>query len=913
MGREKIIPSATPLTKQYNKIKAKYPEAILLFRVGDFYETFGDDAIKTSKALGIVLTKKANGASYMDLAGFPHHAVDTYLPKLVQAGYKVAICDQLEDPKLTKKIVKRGVTELITPGVSYNENILNQKENNYLAALHFEKEKVGIAFLDISTGVFKVAEGDMDYIEILLNDLKPKEILLEKSYYKGFKEKFIEGSRIDFKVYLSKMDEWAFVYESAYNKLLKLFKLNSLKGFGVERMKLGITAAGSILFYLDNNQQTSSDFAPERGLSHICSLSRLDRDDFVWIDRFTLNNLEVLNPATPNGVSLLDIIDRCTSPMGARQMRQWISMPSKNLDEIAARHKVVANLIKAPSLNIIRDLIGTIGDIERVISRAAAAKISPKEVLGILRALELFPKIKKEVIIIQTDNSDVEVNYNSESDSKNFPLEFILELDDCKELKESIRHIINPNTSNQIGKGEVIASGVSKELDELRDIVKNGKKFLIKIQEREMLRTGITSLKVGYNNVFGYYLEVRNTHKDKVPSEWIRKQTLVSAERYITEELKDYEEKILGASDKILIIESALYRDLIKEVQGYIPKIQKDATIVARLDCLASFAYSAMEYNYCCPEMNDGYELKITQGRHPVIERFMPIGEQYIANDLELDNQKQQIIILTGPNMSGKSALLRQTALIVLMAQIGSFVPAQKAKIGYCDKIFTRVGASDNISRGESTFMVEMLETSTILHNLSSRSLVLLDEIGRGTSTFDGMSIAWAIVKYLHNNGQGAKTLFATHYHELNELENLFPRIVNYNIAVKEMKGKILFLRKLCKGGVAHSFGIHVARLAGMPADVVLTAEQKLKELEASENRNSNNVHNNNTLADHHEKYDGFQEGVQLSFFQLDDPTLSEIKRTLENLDLNTMSPMDAFDKLREIKKTIGLNHEKNN
>lgn len=884
----------TPLMKQYFQVKALHPEALLLFRVGDFYETYGDDAVTASKILGIVLTKRANGAAqHVEMAGFPHHSIDTYLPKMVRAGYKVAVCDQLEDPKLTKKIVKRGVTELVTPGVAYNEQLLPQKENNYLASVSFYKDKAGIAFLDISTGTFKVAEGSLDYIEVLLTDFAPKEILVQKGFEKGFRDRFLSTSS---HIYLSTMDEWAFVFESSYQKLRKHFGLDTLKGFGVENMQLAITAAGAVMFYLENNQQTGSEFCPTRGLSHICSLSRIDEGNFVWLDRFTVRNLELLEPACPDGNSLLQVMDHCTSPMGSRMLRGWIAMPSKDLRELKSRHDAVGYLTQDTAMRQhLASELSEIGDIERIISRAAAGRVTPREVLQLRRGLSRVLPIRK---------------YLSQAQKCDSLQKMGTDMDDCSSLRDILNSKLAQDPAAQIGKGDVIARGVSAELDEYRDIAHNGRGILLSIQQREIERTGISSLKVSYNNVFGYYLEVRNTHKEKVPDDWIRKQTLVSAERYITPELKSYEEKILGAEEKILELESRIFGELILDIQKSIPVIQKNAAILARLDCLVSFADIAVEYNYCRPVMNDQDEIEIKKGRHPVIERMMPPGEEYVSNDLWLSNEKQQIIILTGPNMSGKSALLRQTALIVLMAQVGSFVPAESAKIGYVDKIFTRVGASDNISRGESTFMVEMLETATILHNISARSLILLDEIGRGTSTFDGMSIAWAIVEYIHENGLGAKTLFATHYHELNELEDKYPRVKNFHISVKEADGKVLFLRKLCEGGVAHSFGIHVARLAGMPQEVIKSAEQILKKLEeGASNPDSEKGGKIQSLRQRKKMYRGAdQEAVQLSIFQIDDPLLESIRDSLKTMDMNKMTPMDAFDLLRELKKKVGLN-----
>lgn len=862
MNEEKKIVE-TPLMKQYFAIKAQHPDALLLFRVGDFYETFGDDAVTASKVLGIVLTRRANGAaSFVELAGFPHHSIDSYLPRLVRAGYKVAVCDQLEDPKLTKKIVKRGITELVTPGVAYNEQLLSHKENNFLASLYFEKDKAGIAFLDISTGSFKIASGSLNYIDLLLSGHNPREILLPKSYKSGFEEKYGKG------YFISTLDDWAFVPDAASEKLKKHFSLQTLKGFGVEHLPLGITAAGAILYYLELTRH--------EGLGHICSISRIDESDFVWIDKFTFNNLEIFSSDNENASTLINIADKTSSPMGARLLRNWIAMPSKNINEIKSRHNVVELLLEQEETRYhLREIFEGVGDLERIISRSAAGKVTPREVLQLKRGLS---KIK--------DVSDI-CRYSGLEE-----LEFLAEdLDPCQHLVQRLEKELLPDVSNQIGKGDVIASGVNSELDDLRNLARHGKDYLASLQEREVERTGISSLKISYNNVFGYYLEVRNTHKDKVPSDWIRKQTLVSAERYITQELKEYEEKILGAEEKILAIEQLLFVQIINEIKDNIPQIQKNCTIIARLDVLTGFASLAAVSNYCRPNIDEGNIIDIKAGRHPVIEKLLPPGEEYIANDLYLDDSTQQIIIVTGPNMSGKSALLRQTALIVLLAQAGSFIPAKSATLGITDKIFTRVGASDNISRGESTFMTEMLETSMILHNLTPRSLVLLDEIGRGTSTYDGMSIAWSIVEYLHERPHcKAKTLFATHYHELNDLEKQFARVKNFNISVREVENKVIFLRKLVPGGVEHSFGIHVARMAGMPQEVVTRAERVLKRLESSGK--------------------GSKEPLQLSFFQLEDPLLTSIRDDLRELDLNTMSPLDAFDKLRVLKKKTGLSGE---
>ncbi len=871
---------ATPLLRQFYEIKAQYPGSLLLYRVGDFYETFGEDAITASKVLGIVLTRRASGkGTYIEMAGVPHHALESYLPKLVQAGYKVAVCDQLEDPKLTKKLVKRGVTELVTPGVAYNDTILKQNEHNYLAAVSFEGKNAGAALFDISTGTFKVAQGSLDYIENLLAGSAPKEILVEKSYCEGFRKRFGNIA------YISPMDEWAFVLESCHKKLCDHFAISSLKGFGIDKMLLGIEAAGAILFYMEITHHHS--------LGHVSSISRIDEGDFVRIDKFTFRNLEIFTPlAGAEGVSLLETIDRCSSPMGARRLREWLGMPIKDISELTLRYDTISALqADERMLEEVRGRIGDIGDLERIISKAAAGKLLPREALQLARGLDAIAEIKRQL----------QKSSNPVFDS------CIEQLDACTELSKSISTCILPDTAAQIGKGDVIARGISEELDSLHDALAHSKDILLDIQQREKERTGIPSLRISYNNVFGYFLEVRNTHKDRVPAEWIRKQTLVSAERYITPELKQHEEKILGAEEKILALETEIYGTLITSIQDQVAVIQRNASVVARLDVLAGFARLALDNNYCRPEVNDSLELDIEGGRHPVIETRMAPGEEYVPNDLFLSNDSQQIIILTGPNMSGKSAFLRQTALIVLLAQIGSFVPANRAKIGIVEKIFTRVGASDNISRGESTFMVEMLETATILNNLSQRSLVLLDEIGRGTSTYDGMSIAWAIVEYLHSSIQRAKTLFATHYHELNDLEELHERVFNYHISVRESDGKVIFLRKLCRGGVAHSFGIHVARLAGMPDDVVSRAEARLAELEADSGVADSPGSASGSAAPAPVACSATDTGVQLTLYQLDDPLLLEIKEELRNIDINQMSPLDAFDTIRRLKKKIGL------
>ena len=855
----------TPLMKQYFSIKAKYPDAILLFRVGDFYETFGEDAIVASNVLGIVLTRRANGsAAFVELAGFPHHSIDSYLPKLVRAGYKVAVCDQLEDPKLTKKIVKRGITELVTPGVSYNDQLLSNSENNYLASVYFSKDKAGIAFLDISTGSFKVATGDLKYIDLLLSSLNPKEILLQRGYREGFEERFGKD------YYISFMDEWAFVYDSCREKLHKQFGVNSLKGYGIENMPLSITAAGSILFYLEMTRH--------EGLSHLCSISRIDETDYVWIDKFTFRNLEVFNSGNEGAVSLVNILDKCSSPMGSRLLRTWLMLPLKSTTEINRRLAITDYLYKdKETRQSLRTILKSVGDLERITSKASAGKVSPRELTQLNRGLSHLSEIKN---ICQSTSSDDLITS-------------IANINLCTDLRLKLDQTLLAEPAGQIGKGDVIANGVNEELDALRNIARHGKEVLNSIQEREIERTGITSLKISYNNVFGYYLEVRNTHKEKVPEDWIRKQTLVNAERYITQELKEYEEKILGAEEKILALESSIYSELLEYLRQFINDIQRNCNIISRIDVLNTFAEISEQNRYSKPTVNEEEILSIKEGRHPVIETLMPPGEEYISNDLYLDNSTQQIIILTGPNMAGKSALLRQTALIVLMAQIGCFVPASNATIGVFDKIFTRVGASDNISRGESTFMVEMLETSTILHNLSSRSLVLLDEIGRGTSTYDGMSIAWSIVDFIHSNKDRAKTIFATHYHELNELAEQFDRVKNFNVSVKEVDNRVIFLRKLLPGGVEHSFGIHVARMAGMPGEVIKKAERILKKLE-EQNKGEKGIVKR-------------EEAVQLSFFQLEDPLLVSLRDELKSIDINQMSPLDAFDKLRQLKKKIGL------
>ncbi len=867
------------MMKQFFAVKAEHPEALLLFRCGDFYETYGDDALIASKVLGIVLTKRSNAApDAIPMAGFPYHSLDVYLPRLVRSGYKVAVCDQLEDPKLTKKIVKRGVTELVTPGIAFNDQLLQQKENNFLAGLTFHKDRCGAAFLDVSTGTFQLAEGSLDYISTLLGTFSPKEILVQRGWEKGVKEKFGDSW------YISTMDEWAFVYDNSVEKLRKQLGVDSLKGFAIDTFPLGITSAGALLFYLEQTQHV--------GLKNICSISRIDENSFVWMDRFTFRNLEIFtSTAGKDGVALIDVIDKCSSPMGARLLRSYLAMPVMDLNELRDRYDVVEHFTKQQDdLRTLQGLISDIGDLERIISRAAAGKIMPREVMQLRRGLS-----QTAPIIRLCRGRSVA------------PLEEMMDsMADCSALLDYLGRTMHPEAAAAVGKGDVIASGVSAELDELRNIARHGKDYLLGIQQREIERTGISSLKIGFNSVFGYYLEVRNTYKDQVPQEWIRKQTLVNAERYITEELKEYEQKILGAEERIYVLESQIYAQLVATIQQNISSIQTNCRIIARLDTLAGFADLALERNYCRPKMNDGKKISIKAGRHPVIETMMAPGEEYVPNDIFLDADSQQIIILTGPNMAGKSALLRQTALIVLLAQIGCFVPADEAEIGYCDKIFTRVGASDNISRGESTFMVEMLETSMILHNLSERSLVLLDEIGRGTSTYDGMSIARGIVEYIHEYGHGAKTLFATHYHELNDLETIYPRVRNFHIAVKEVGKNVIFLRKLAEGGVAHSFGIHVARMAGMPRQVIDSAQKTLDRLENEEASASKKP----SIIKPHNVREGRVESdgsLQLSFFQLEDPLLASLKEDLDAADLNNMTPLQAFDLLRSMKEKMGL------
>lgn len=853
----------TPLMRQYNQIKSRYPDAMLLFRVGDFYETFGEDAVKASKILGIVLTKRSNGAaSEMELAGFPHHSLDTYLPKLVRAGQRVAICDQLEDPKMTKKIVKRGVTELVTPGVTTSDQVLKSGSNNFLAAIYMEKQKFGISFCDISTGEFLVAEGNHEYIDKLIQSLAPSEILFQKNKSSQYFEHF--GNRH----YSFGLDEWIFKSDFATENLNNHFKTKSLKGFGIESMDLAVIAAGAIFHYLKETRHDQ--------LGHITGVSRIEREEFVWMDRFTIRNLELFVSNSPDGVSLLDVVDHTQSPMGSRLLKRWLAMPLKGVGAIEDRQRTVEAFMKKHELTEeVSQLLQDIHDLERLVSKLSTGKINPKELLQLRRGLEYSNVIRQKC-------------------GKVKPLALLADqLHPCTGLIELIEKSIKENPPVQVAKGEVISEGVSAELDELREMLNSGKDKLIAIQQREVEATGISNLKVAFNNVFGYYLEVRNTHKSKVPEDWVRKQTLVNAERYITEELKEYEQKILGAEDKIILLEQRLYSDVLQKALHYLPQIQQNAQILARIDCLLSFALLAKHMNYVKPEMSEGYELNISGGRHPVIERQLAAGEDYINNDVVLNRDEYQILMITGPNMSGKSALLRQTALISLLAQIGSFVPAKAAKLGVVDKIFVRVGASDNISQGESTFMVEMSETASILNNLSDRSLVLLDEIGRGTSTYDGVSIAWSIAEFLHEHPSKAKTLFATHYHELNEMEGTFERIRNFNVSVKEVNNSIIFMRKLKPGGSEHSFGIHVAKMAGMPGLVVNRAETVLKELEKT--RSSGEVKNGKA-----------KDEMQLSFFKLDDPILEELKEEITNLDINTLTPVEALMKLNSIKKKLG-------
>ena len=863
----------TTLMKQYFEIKAQNPDAILLFRVGDFYEMYGKDAVVGAEILGIVQTKRANGTGlFVEMAGFPHHALDTYLPKLVRAGKRVAICDQLEDPKMTKKLVKRGITELVTPGVSINDTVLNHKENNFLAAVHFEKNTCGISFLDISTGEFMTAEGTTDYIDKLLNNFSPKEVLIERNSKKRFEELF--GSRF----FTFEMDDWIFTADAANERLLKHFETKNLKGFGVQHLKLGIVAAGAILYYLDQTQHTH--------ISHIISLTRIEEERYVRLDKFTVHSLELVGAMNEDGKSLLDVIDKTISPMGSRMLRRWVLFPLKDIKPIEERQNVVEYFFKHPDVKeLLDEQLGQIGDLERIISKVAVGRVSPREVVQLKVALSAIEPIK-EACMNSGEPSLCRIGE---------------QLNACKLIRDRIEKEIQPDPPSLVNKGGVIAKGVNAELDELRTIAYSGKDYLLQVQQREIENTGIPSLKIAFNNVFGYYIEVRNTHKDKVPADWIRKQTLVNAERYITEELKEYEEKILGAEEKILSLEARLFNELILCLTEYIPPIQCNANLIARIDCLLSFAKTASANKYIRPLVDESDVIDIKAGRHPVIEKQLPLGEPYVANDVYLDEDKQQIIIITGPNMAGKSALLRQTALITLMSQIGCFVPAESAHIGVVDKIFTRVGASDNISVGESTLMIEMNEAADILNNMTSRSLVLFDELGRGTSTYDGISIAWAIVEYIHEHPNAhAKTLFATHYHELNDMEQTYSRIKNYNVSVKEVGNKVIFLRKLVPGGSEHSFGIHVARMAGMPKGIVKRAEEILKILETDKRQEDGVV-----TQPLKQKGVGKSGNYQLNFFQLDDPVLGQVRDEIINLDVNNLTPIEALNKLNEIKKII--------
>ena len=865
MASKDKAPKETPLMKQYNEIKSKYPDACLLFRVGDFYETFGEDAIRASKILGIVLTKRGAGSeTETALAGFPHHSLNTYLPKLVKAGLRVAICDQLEDPKMTKTIVKRGVTELVTPGVSMNDEVLHSKSNNFLASVYFSKKQLGVAFLDVSTGEFLTSQGNQEYIDKLLQNFQPSEILIQKNNKSDFKSAFGE----DFNVFY--LEDWVYKEDYAVETLTNHFQTNSLKGFGIEELPDGIIASGAILYYLSETQHNK--------VQHITNIHRIAEDAYVWMDRFTIRNLELYHSHSQNAVTLLDVIDKTISPMGSRLLKRWLALPLKDINKIRSRHEVVSYLKgNTEILQKIQYQIKQISDLERLISKVATGKISPREVIYLKESLDAIIPIKN--IALESKQEAVRVIGDS--------------LHACDLLREKIKETLNQDAPVAIAKGNAIATGVHPELDELRNIAFSGKEYLEGIEQRESERTGISSLKISFNNVFGYYIEVRNTHKDKVPTEWIRKQTLVNAERYITEELKEYETKILGAEEKIHQIESQLFEQLVVWIGTYIKPVQLNANLIAQLDCLTSFAQLAIENDYVCPILDDTFELEITNGRHPVIEKQLPVGVPYVANDVFLDRETQQLIMITGPNMSGKSAILRQTALIVLLGQMGSFVPAEKVRMGIVDKIFTRVGASDNISMGESTFMVEMNETASILNNISDRSLVLLDEIGRGTSTYDGISIAWAIAEFLHENPARPKTLFATHYHELNEMSELLPRIQNHNVSVKELKDNVLFIRKLVKGGSAHSFGIHVAKMAGMPQTVIQKAQKLLKKLE--KNHSSDAL---NTIK-------SAKDEMQLNIFSMDDPLLEEIREDILSLDINTLTPVEALMKLNELKRML--------
>ena len=867
----------TPLMKQYNTIKAKYPDAILLFRVGDFYETFGEDAIKASKILGIVLTKRANGsASHIELAGFPHHSVDTYLPKLVRAGYRVAICDQLEDPKMVKGIVKRGITELVTPGVCFNDKLLNHQQNNFLASVHFEKEQAGIALCDVSTGEFLVAQGSLNYIEKLIQNFKPNEILFEKNKRNQLNNLVLDN------FYSFGIDDWAFKYEFGYESLTHHFETKSLKGFGIEEQHLAISACGAIIHYLNETKHDK--------LKHINKISRIEEDKYVWLDKFTIRNLELYQTNHENGKSLIDIIDKTVSPMGSRLLKRWLALPLKNINAINERLNAVAFLVSDENKRIdFISFLKEIGDLERLISKVAALRVSPRELVHLKKSLVIISKLKTQ---IKTSN--------------NSTLQSVAEqLNPCEIICERLQNELNEDAPISVLKGNVFNKGINVELDELRNIAFNGKDYLLQIQKREIEKTGITSLKVAFNSVFGYYLEVTHLHKDKVPQDWIRKQTLTNAERYITPELKTYEEKILGAEEKIMSIEQELFEKLVNDISEYIAPIQLNANLLAKLDVLCGFATLSIENNYHCPKINEGFAIEIKEGRHPVIEKQLPIGINYVSNSVYLDNDNTQIMMITGPNMSGKSALLRQTALIVLLAQIGCYVPAEEANLSIIDKIFTRVGATDNMSSGESTFMVEMNETASILNNLSARSLVLLDEIGRGTSTYDGISIAWSIAEFIHNQPiNRAKTLFATHYHELNDMANLFLRIKNYNVTIKESGNKIIFLRKLAEGGSAHSFGIHVARMAGMPNYVVDRANEILKKLEKNRDFELETI-DDLTVSGGMSITPQNNKDMQLSFFQLNDPILNKIKEDVLAIDINTLTPVEALLKLNEIKSLL--------
>jgi DNA mismatch repair protein MutS len=858
-------PKETPLMKQYNEIKNKYPDACLLFRVGDFYETFGEDAVRASQILGITLTKRGAGSeTETALAGFPHHSINTYLPKLVKAGLRVAICDQLEDPKMTKTIVKRGVTELVTPGVSMNDEVLQSKSNNFLAAVHFGKKTLGVAFLDVSTGEFLVSQGNEEYIDKLLQNFRPSEILIPKQFKNQFNSVFGD----DFHTFF--LEDWVYKEDFALESLTKHFQTNSLKGFGVEELTEGLIASGAILYYLSETQHNK--------IQHITNIQRIAEDAYVWMDKFTIRNLELYHSYNPNAVTLLDVIDKTLSPMGARLLKRWLALPLKDISKIRSRHEVISYLKTNPEvLQQIQYQIKQISDLERLISKVATGKISPREVNFLKDSLDAIIPIK--TLALGSDNEALRIIGDS--------------LHACELLREKIKTTIQEDAPVSVNKGNAIAVGVHSELDELRAISSTGKGYLEELEQRESAASGIPSLKVSFNNVFGYYIEVRNTHKDKVPTEWIRKQTLVNAERYITEELKEYESKILGAEEKIHQLENQLFDQLVNWIATYIKHVQLNANLIAQLDCLTSFTQLAIDNKYVCPDLDESFDLEIKEGRHPVIEKQLPVGVPYISNDVYLDRETQQIIMITGPNMSGKSAILRQTALIVLMAQMGSFVPAESVRMGVVDKIFTRVGASDNISMGESTFMVEMNETASILNNISERSLVLLDEIGRGTSTYDGISIAWAISEYLHEHPNKPKTLFATHYHELNEMEVTFERIQNFNVSVKELKDTVLFIRKLVKGGSAHSFGIHVAKMAGMPQIVIQKAQKLLKQLEKR--------HSSEELSG----IKSANDELQLSFFNLDDPLLEDIKEEIMNIDINTLTPVEALMKLNEIKRML--------